>query len=130
MSHNVDKTGPNEEDWNHHCADQNDSWSCEDPEDHKQADNDRVQVVTLEAAAERLEETVAAVIAVNLWTGAALLDSRHMKQRMMRTIKNAPSGTAITTAMMAMKAGDPTNSEPEDPGAAEPLWEDEQIESH
>ena len=70
LSHDVDKTGSNEEDWNHHCADHNDGWSCENPEDHKQADNDRVQVVILEAAAERLEEAVAAVLAVNLWTGA------------------------------------------------------------
>ena len=50
---------------------------------------------------------------------------------MRRMRRNAPSGTAITTAMMAMKEADPTNSEPEDDAdAAEPLWEDEQTENH
>ena len=50
---------------------------------------------------------------------------------MRRTRRNAPSGTAITTAMMAMKEADPTNSEPEDDADAdEPLWEDEQKENH
>ena len=37
------------------------------------------------------------------------LDRRHRQQRTRRIMKNAPRGTATTTAIMAMKAGDPTN---------------------